>query len=149
MKTTQLNKADIKRINRLAEGILRDFAHTLLENGFRILVYIPTDSAPVKWITFEKDGKMGQCSLDFGGGLRFSTMHKPNIKIGTGYSIQDQYAGIYEPTIENAFEALAIKPNWAYSGINSHDPQPVKYKGLEDYFKTPTNQILKYDIIQL
>lgn len=138
MKTEEVTN---KHIARLKGELLQNYANLLLDNGFRLLIYKGRNDQPVTWIIFEKEGKLGYCQEGYFGGLRFSTVHKPSREAGTGYGLNEEFGGEFEPTIQHALNTFISKPNWE---INRHFT-PVKYKSLEEYMAKET--ILKYDLV--
>lgn len=140
----KLNQGDAERVKRL-HPTLQDFAAKLLNNGFRLLIYIPNDKRPVTWLHYELNGNLGYCQVDrWEYKLRFSTVHKPCREAGTGYGLNDEFEGIENPTIDDAKKAFILKPIWA----NKWHPSnfiPSKYKDLEEYMSHET--VLKYDLI--
>jgi hypothetical protein len=64
----------------------------------------------------------------------FSTVHKPNTYVGTGFRM-----GHGDITKENAEKCFLLAPNWA---SNSDRGQVQKYKGMEDFLK------LKQDLVE-
>ncbi len=135
MKTTK------QLIDNLKEGILKDFANELLNNGFRLLILKNRDSRSVTWFHYELNGQIGYCQEGNFGGLTFSTVHKPSREAGTGYGLHDGFNSNYEPTIEDAKQAFILKPNWA----RNDNFTPIKYKSLEEYRDRET--VLKYEIL--
>ena len=116
--------------------LLLDFAETLKKNGFN--VFVNANQKSPSYIKFEdKNGNLGYCqSNDLGGGLDFSTVHKPNKKTGTGYRMG---SNVYEPTIDHAKSAFTRMPHWA----SSSDWDTIKkYKNMADYMEHET--VLKF-----
>lgn len=137
----KLSPGDTIRFKTL-HPTLQDFASKLLNNGFRILIYISNDKRPTSWILYGFENKIGYCQVDrWEYRIRFSTVHRPASGIGTGYGLDDEFEGIENPTIEDAKRAFILRPKWA----KKSDPTPVKYKDLEEYMNKET--ILKYNLI--
>ena len=76
---------------------------------------------------FSKDNKVGYCQLDRMTGVSFSTVHKANRTLGTGYKV------------ESFDQALQNRPNWASSG----DPV-VKYASLDEFLKKHWQPLVAY-----
>lgn len=70
MNTININKADWKT------ETLKDYAILLLNNGFRVFVYI--DNQKISYFMLSKEEKIGYVQLKDFGGFQFSTKHKPN-----------------------------------------------------------------------
>jgi len=117
--------------------ILRKFALLLIKNDFK--VYTSKNKKAhekTTYLLFEKDNKIGYCQDNYFGGLDFSTCHKPNSKIGTGYRLNSE--GVGNPTVKHALNAFSIMANWSHDSIKDI----VKYRDWNDYLKT--NTVLKY-----
>lgn len=64
------------------------------------------------------------------GGVRVSTIHKPNRDSGTGFALSNPMEGQWPITEKYARSGFVIAPHWA----TSLDRQGVvKYKGIEEY----------------
>lgn len=132
-----------KELNVKTNSALFDsYIHELLQNGFRVYCSIDNyggGNRPISYAMIEKDGKLGYIQSDGWEGIRFSTVHKPNIKTGTGYSMND--TGTLNPTIQMAEEAInTVKPNWSRDRLENIQ----KYKSFEDYRNSSYGKILTY-----
>jgi hypothetical protein len=106
---------------------LYEFADLLVAHGFTVLM-----SPDPNWQTyfFFSDGKnIGYVEYDRSRGFRFSTVHKPNLQTGTGYSIDEGM-----PTIENAKKAFIVAPAWA------RNDKVNKYRDLQEFMTAQTRQ---------
>jgi len=77
--------------------------------------------------------KIGTCSTYFGG-VNFSSVHKPNKEVGTGFRLSGEFA---EPELLDI--CFRTKPDWYVKDSNI-----VKYESWEEYVSSPINRILKY-----
>jgi len=141
-----LEKEQFKNINFKNEE-LKEAVKIMLDNNMIVLFnknkYGLDDR--ISYVSFSEGDNIGyaQCG-DFGHGVRFSTVHKGNKNCGTGFGLQDQFESIDNPTIEDIKHTFIFAPNWA----KQRDVEKVvKYKGFNDYFKSPVNRILTYTIL--
>ncbi len=118
--------------------LLHKFVKDLKENGFKVYTSDPKED--YSYCHFVKDDKIGYVQTDYFGGLTFSTVHKGNRNIGSGFGLNDIDNRVFNPTIEDAEKAFMIAPSWATSDQRK---SVVKYESWEDYKSKPVNQILK------
>jgi hypothetical protein len=96
-----------------ATNLLLDFIPTLKNDGFKI--YTSDKKDLPTWCYFVKDNKIGYMQIAYFGGLTFSTVHVPCKNFGTGFGLHEN--GIYEPTLQNAYDTFIIAPQWARGNI--------------------------------
>lgn len=110
---------------------LKQYMHKLKEAEFD--VYYPEGENPT-YCFFVKDNNIGY--VEYGDyGFNFSSVHKPNYKCGTGYSI---FRNKDAATIADAWACFVTKPLWA-----DIKDAPIKYKNWNEYESSPVNQIIK------
>ena len=80
----------------------------------------------------------------FSGQIRFSTNHKPCRKYGTGFALHNPYEG---PAIETIDINYLNNLPKLYSQIWKNK-KVEKYTNFDEYQSYPTNQILKYKILE-
>jgi hypothetical protein len=126
----------------MKEYIKEFINNVLLKNG--ISVMIPENEAS-NYAFFFIGPQMLYFQEDyFNGQIRFSTVHKPCKKYGTGFSLSNPYEG---PAIETVdIQYLSNLPK-LYSQIWKNK-KVEKYSSFNDYLNSPTNQILKYKILE-
>ena len=93
------------------------------EKGFS--VYIPEKLT--SYFYFSKGESVGYCQYQRVGGVSFSTVHKPNKRIGSGYRV------------ESFEEALLNRPYWASKNDIVH-----KYSSVCEFLKShwePLNKV--------
>ena len=121
----------MKTITNLKTKELKGYIKKLKGAGFK--VYAPEELST--YCHFTKNGKIGYVEAgDFG--FNFSTVHKPNTRCGTGFSIHRE---VSNPTIKMAEDCFVNTPHWAMSDI-SH---VKKYTNWTDYTNSPTNRIIE------
>ena len=117
-----------------------EYAYYLKNNNFE--VYIPEKKSTTDWTTyflFSYNEKIGYVQKQLFDLFEFSTKHKANKNVGTGYFIEKN---IKQPTTKEAMNVCNMTaPNWADKSDYKHIE---KYKGFSEYFKNPTNNITKY-----
>lgn len=87
------------------------------------------------YVINDKD-EVGSFSLDeWGGGIRFSTMHKPCKNFGCGFSLDDSFEGQTEMTKEIVDRCFQHHPDWA----KGNTALIKKYKASE-WIKTCWNK---------
>lgn len=128
---------------------LKECLKMILQNDMQLLVYVGEHSSKKKSYAHIVDGlNIGyvQCG-EFGGGVRFSTVHKSErgSGFGTGFGLYDQFESEYNPTMEDVKKSFILAPHWAKGNLS----RIRKYKGLEDYLSVPTNNILKKAFVTL
>lgn len=115
-----------------------DYAKTLHDSGkFNCYEYDADDKREKTWFIFEEKetGNIGTAQNGDFSGIRLGTIHKPNIKTGTGFSLDD-----VAPTVPGALLTAATSaPDWA---TNSQLGSVNKYKNFEEYAAAPVS--LKY-----
>lgn len=123
-----INFADVQ-----LERVLKDFVEDLLKENFRVFV---CEKSPT-FCKYVKDDNIGYVQTNrYKTGLDFSTVHKANRDIGTGFQVASD---VVKPTIEMAEQAFMLAPHWCSSSRLS---SVVKYKSWDQYLKE--NTILKY-----
>ena len=96
---------------------------------------------------FQKDKKIEQFFIvkhdrigtvyDCFGGVSYCTVHKPNIKCGTGFSLGG-YLSSKKANIDMLYEAInTVCPDWYRNEVT-----PKKFKNWDEYIKR--NRILEY-----
>lgn len=96
------------------------YIEELKRAGFK--VYVPKLFTTYCYIV--KDNKVGY--IEHGDrGFNFSTVHKPNLRCGTGYSVGRK---ITKPVIANALKTHVYAPSWA-----SWEDMPIKYNSVEAF----------------
>lgn len=123
-------ETDQKEISKYSD--LNDFASLLLANGYVII----HPSKPSSYFHFFKDGAMGYVQNEsLGGGVSFSSNHKPCKEAGTGYSVLRDIdrKGL---TLENAEKACKriIWPE--HSGKVKFWESPDQFINADSYNKT-------------
>lgn len=88
---------------------LEQYAYLLRDHGWDIY-YCPSHYAgEITYFFFVKDNKIGYVQADYFGGLRFSTVHKPDSEVGTGFTLDPA-----RPTAATAdLVASMVAPDWA------------------------------------
>lgn len=97
------------------------FAVELVRNGFRVW-HNPQNPA---YIFAAVDGQIGYLQTQIGVGYRYFTVHKPNLKTGTGFHFADGFLLNVE-TMRNCCKSIA--PGW-YRG------ETVQKWTLEEWLK--------------
>ena len=108
---------------------LSDFAIELLKSGFRLFRPPTVNSHFNSYFFFSENDKIGYVQWDKFVGLKFATVHKPDLSVGTGFSLSnnDLPAGSY---IEQARHAFCTVPNW----FRSDRMNVKKYKDLKEFY---------------
>lgn len=102
------------------------------DRGYK--VYTFKSSGNIKQIFIvNQESQIGSCSAYFSG-VNFSTVHKPNQSVGTGFRTSGEFAD--PERIDLCFRTY---PEWYVS-----DKNVVKYKSWDEYISSPINRILKY-----
>lgn len=137
MKTLKLKDVVFKN-DELKKAI-----ELMLDNNFKIFAYLDKRLNKITWAMFTEGNNIGYIQTgDFGHGVKYSTVHKPNNNIGTGFGLCEDAED--NPAIEDLRRAFIIAPNWA----KRQDVKRVeKFKNIEEYFSKPINQILEYSIL--
>lgn len=126
---------------KIESPILKKYIKELLKNDFK--VYRNADQEKITYVHIEKGNNIGYIQADdYTGCLHFSTEHKPNIKTGTGYRMNEEE--VCEPTIKDAESTFTFKPHWS----RDRPENIVKYKNFDEYRKTSYGSILKYEEIK-
>jgi hypothetical protein len=100
------------------------------ENGFRCFSF--QKDTKISQVFVVKNDKIGSISAHFGG-VSYSTVHKPNRKTGTGFSLSAHYNCIQSEDINLIYAAInTVCPAW-YNG-----EMPQKFKNWEDFVKRET-----------
>lgn len=101
------------------------------EKGYK--VYTFQSSGNIKQIFIvNQENQIGSCSAHFSG-VNFSSVHKPDEEIGTGFRVSGEFA---DP--EKLDICFRNYPSWPTN------KNAVKYKSWEEYVSSPINRILKY-----
>lgn len=111
--------------------LLKQYTKLLLKNGFR--VYEAQEGKFITFILIEKNGNLGYVQDNYFGGLDFITNHKPCLKYGTGFKLNND--GVFNPTIEHALFTFILCPHWGNCDV-------IKYKSIDEYKEL--NKPLKY-----
>lgn len=128
---TELKQAGLNV--KVKSDLLKDFIFKLLDNGFK--VYCNADKDLKTYIFIEKEGLgIGYIQNNYFSGLSFSTIHKANIKSGTGYQVETE---IINPTIELALKTFDYRPSWT-----NDKHKIIKYNSFKEYQQHETT--LKY-----
>lgn len=138
-------KMESKNIDNLVfkNELVKEFVEELLNNGFQVFTSEPLhDNEKLYHFHYEKNGKIAYFEHNDLLGFNFSSVHKPRTNIGSGFGDDNNWGGWRYPSIALAKEAFG-NPVWAGNYNVS------KYKSIEDYFTTRTNNILKYFFITL
>lgn len=104
---------------------LKKYGEKLLANGFRVFQHEKGSS----WLTFGKNGNVGDVEHDPFRGYSFSTVHKPNTTTGEGFLIERE---LPNATINNANSTFIFVPGWA---SKQDRDSVVKYKNIDDWAK--------------
>jgi hypothetical protein len=126
----------------MKEYIKEFINNVLLKNG--ISVMLPENEAS-NYAFFFIGPQMFYFQKDyFNGQIRFSTVHKPCKKYGTGFSLNDPYKG---PAIETVDIEYINNLRKLYFDI-WRNKNVEQYKSFNEYLNSPINQILKYKILE-
>ena len=120
--------------------LLAQFANFAKDNGMQVYwtKWQHTTEKPT-YFHFTDGVNIGYCQLDYFGGVKFSTIHKPCKECGTGFGLNKN--GIYEPKIDDFKGAFIVAPNWA----NCLDVKAVKkYRDWHEYTTTGLNKTTNY-----
>jgi len=137
MKTLKLKDVTFKNDE------LKNAIELMLNNNFKIFAYFDKRLNKITFAMFTENNNIGYIQTgDFGHGVKYSTVHKPNHNVGTGFGLCEDAED--NPTIEDLRKAFMVAPNWA----RRHEVESVeKYKNIDEYFSKPINQILEYSIL--
>lgn len=110
--------------------------------GFNVYV-LKKDASNKEKLTYcfieDENGNVGYMQEGDFGGVRFSTVHRPNRITGTGFGLQNWDEAIYNVTKEDVIKSFMFAPDWA----NMQERQSVKkYKNFAEYQKL--DRILEY-----
>lgn len=110
---------------------LEEVVNNAKEKGYK--VYTFQSSGNIKQIFIvNQENQIGSCSAYFSG-VNFSSVHKPDKDIGTGFRVSGEFA---DP--EKLDICFRNYPAWPTN------KNVVKYKSWEEYISSPINRILKY-----
>ena len=88
--------------------------------GFDVYMRDPNDS----YLIFTDGKNLGRLEARPAVGYSLGTIHRPNIKSGTGFSVLREVSSFTKEDLLRCFET---HPSW-WKG-----PMPVKYKDIDDY----------------
>lgn len=140
-KTKHVTKRGVVKRNPVKYRFpeLKKYVKLLKDNGFSVYTsdYSSLRVEPISYVTFTKNGNIGEVSVDYASGFSFSSVHKPNMGRGSGFSIHND---IFKPTIKHAYDTFIDYPNWAnYSSRKS----VVKYSNFAEYKKKSSAKMIK------
>lgn len=97
------------------------YADKLKGRGLDVYYCLREDKLKQTFFYFTDGKNIGYCQVDENPErLRLSTVHKPSMKAGTGYAVQEPWQGLIEPGIEHALQAFAFLPPKAQWSIAEH-----------------------------
>lgn len=108
----------------IMKDIIKELIIKAKSEGF--YVYAPRDITSYFYIS--KDNKIGYCQFDRLYGVSYSTVHKPNIRSGTGFNA-------------NSFEdSLAFCP----FEFRHYSDSVIKYKSFDEFKSKYWQELIEY-----
>lgn len=105
---------------------MKELAKKIIEDGYKVYANDHKDNREITYIYFTDGKKIGYAQTYYSG-IQFSTVHKPNRKSGTGFSLEE-FASIED------YPTAFTTPPWAYKyPSNKWDSWEEFLK--HDYFK--------------
>lgn len=109
------------------------------EMGFKVYVYEKNVENPTYCFIEDNSGNIGYMQAGDYGGVRFSTVHKPNRECGTGFGLQMWDEALCNIETNDVINSFAMYPKWA---TRKQRANVVKYKNFAEYQRL--NKVLKY-----
>lgn len=101
------------------------------DRGYKVYTFQSAGNIKQIFIV-NQENQIGSCSAYFGG-ITFSSVHKPDKEIGTGFRVSGEFAD--PEKLDICFRSY---PSWPTS------KNVIKYKSWDEYISSPINRILKY-----
>jgi hypothetical protein len=114
--------------NLVPIALIKSLGFRVFVSGFR--VFVSDVNAPT-YCYFVQGDKIGYIQAEATGTFSLTTVHKPNLRTGTGFSVARDLtaADLTAATLRKAF---VMYPDWAWCT----DRESVqKYKNVEDFLK--------------
>jgi hypothetical protein len=102
--------------------LLETLAEQIKAAGYQVYYY--DNGEPATWMYYGDAYKVAYCQLDeWNDRVRFSSVHKPCRKFGSGFGMHAPYEGETAPTVaiaEKAFSYMSQKPTAKYAGVTEY-----------------------------
>lgn len=114
----------------IKSDVLKNCLELLLDNGFRIFKSYYKENENLTYFNYSKDNKIAYLQVDYFGGVKYSTVHKPCRDFGTGFGLCEE--SVFDLTIEDLEKGFIHHPNWAKGDTT----RIKKYSSLDEFLKS-------------